>query len=81
MDGGPSRPVVPWVYAGICLYLSACTFVADPVPCAAAVVFVLAALPIHWVCFVWGPRRRARRSHLPDGGVYGVSPSQYAPVS
>ena len=58
----PGYPLVPCVYIVVCVGLSGCTFVASPLPCAAALLFVAAAFPVHWVCFVWLPRRKARNT-------------------
>lgn len=80
----PGYPVVPVIYVIVCTCLSGCTLVADPIPCLAALLFVASAFPIHWVWFVWLPRRRARLR--PGGQSVGVRgehrpPSQYGPVS
>ena len=50
----PGYPVIPAVYVATCVYLSGCTFVAAPLPCAGALVFVAVAFPMHRACFARG---------------------------
>ena len=54
----PGYPMVPVLYAASCVYLSGCTFVAAPVPCAAAMGFIAVSFPVYWAMFVWTPRLR-----------------------
>lgn len=68
----PGYPLVPALYVGACVFLSASTFFAAPAQCFLALLFVALAFPVHRTTFVWWPERAARLNiPVQDGGASG----------
>ena len=65
----PGYPVIPAVYVATCVYLSGCTFMAAPLPCAGALAFVAAAFPLRLACFARGGDGAATEGRGDEGSL------------